>query len=310
MSSPSIPPSPATLTESKQRSGERVTLVGMVINVFLIALKIAGGILGSSAAMIADAFHSLSDFITDIGVLIGLKFLAKPPDSTHAYGHGRIEIAISFLMGLTLIITGLGIFKNGGQSVLLFFDGIYPEKPGVIALVTGIVSIVSKEGLYWYTLRVARLTGSRSLEANAWHHRTDAFSSVGTVIGISGALALGDRWTILDPVAAIFVSFLIVRVGITIGWNAFRELSDESLSADTMRSVEKAIKSVRGVSDYHHVRTRSLGRYVTVDAHVLVDPELSVREGHKIATNTENAIRAVLRNAAFVTIHIEPEEIH
>ncbi|MBN1294307.1 MAG: cation transporter [Candidatus Latescibacteria bacterium] len=300
--------SAATLPDSMLHSGMRVTIVGIIINVLLIILKFMGGIIGTSSAMIADAFHSASDLLTDIGVFVGLKFLAKPPDSTHAYGHGRIETAISFLMGLVLALTGLGIFRTNGHAILHFLDGIHPPKPGLTALLAGILSILSKEVLFWYTRRVARQVGSRSLEANAWHHRSDAFSSVGTVLGVGGALLLGERWTVLDPIAAVFVSILIIKIGFDIGWSALKELSDESLSTETKRAVEKAIGEVKGVKDFHYIRTRSLGRYVSLDAHVLVDPELTVREGHEIATEAENAIRSILLNAAFVTIHIEPED--
>jgi len=302
--------SEATLSADMYRSGMRVTVVGMVINVALIILKLIGGIIGVSAAMIADAFHSASDFLTDIGVIVGLKFLAKPPDSSHAYGHGRVEIVISFIMGLVIIFTGFGIFRNGGHSILHSSQGVYPKMPGLIALVMGILSILSKEALFWYTRFVARRVGSRSIEANAWHHRSDAFSSVGTVLGIGGAIVLGDRWTVLDPAAAVFVSLLIIKVGGDICWSAFRELSDESLSTEVRNSLEQAIKDVEGVKGFHYLRTRSLGRYVTVDAHILVNPELSVRTGHSIAHKTEDAIRQAVRNVAFVTIHIEPEDDH
>ena len=305
-----IPPnsSAATLSESMLRSGIRVTVIGIIVNVLLIILKFIGGIIGTSSAMIADAFHSASDLLTDIGVLVGLRFLAKPPDSTHAYGHGRIETAISLLMGVVLMLTGFGIFRSNGHTILHFIDGVQPTKPGISALFAGILSILSKEGMFWYTHMIARRVGSRSLEANAWHHRSDAFSSVGTVFGVGAALVLGERWTVLDPIAAVFVSILIMKVGFGIGWSALKELSDESLSIDSKKAVEKAIEGVQGVKDFHYIRTRSLGRYVTVDAHVLVDPELTVREGHKIATEAENAIRSILNNAAFITIHIEPEE--
>ncbi|MBT4485641.1 MAG: cation transporter, partial [Candidatus Latescibacteria bacterium] len=220
---------PEALTTDLYLSGLRVTYVGMVINVLLIIIKFLGGMLGNSMAMIADAVHSFSDFVSDLGVLVGLKFLSKPADSDHAYGHGRVETAISLLMGVLIIITGIGLFKNGAQTISRsFFGGEFPLKPGGIALMTGFLSILSKEALFHYTQSVARKSGSKTLEANAWHHRSDALSSVGTVIGVGGALALGSRWTLLDPAAAVFVSILVVKVGINIGWNAFRELSDES----------------------------------------------------------------------------------
>ena len=220
---------PATLSKDMYRSGMRVTLIGILVNALLIGVKLIGGIFGFSAALVADAIHSASDFLTDIGVFIGLRFLAKPPDSTHAYGHGRVETVITLIMGLVIVLTGLGILRNGGVAILGFFDGVYPARPGVIALLAGFLSIISKEGVFRYTLLVSRRIGSRSLEANAWHHRSDAFSSVGTVIGVGGALLLGERWTVLDPVAAVFVSLLVIKVGVTIGWGAFRELSEQAV---------------------------------------------------------------------------------
>ena len=295
-----------SLPSEMYRSGMKVTLTGMVVNVLLIFLKFAGGIFGSSKAMIADAVHSVSDFITDFGVLVGLRFISKPADSKHPYGHGRLETAISLFMGLFIIITGIGILKNASYSIILSWRGIFPKMPGIIALVTGIISIICKEGLYRYTSSVARKTGSSTLNANAWHHRSDALSSVATVFGIGGAILLGDRWTVLDPLAAVFVSGLVIKVGVEIGWNALRELSDEALSHERQQKLHTAINTVEGVQGYHHLRTRSLGRYVTVDAHILVDPEISVRDSHTIATDTENAVRKALGNVAFVTIHVEP----
>lgn len=289
-------------------SGMKVTFTGMVVNSLLIFLKLAGGILGSSAAMIADAVHSVSDFITDLGVIIGLKFLSKPADRDHPYGHGRLETAISLLMGLFILLTGLVILKNATQSIFLATRGIFPEMPGIVALIAGLISITSKEALYHYTIIIAKKTGSSTLKANAWHHRTDALSSVGTVIGIGGAIMLGNRWTVLDPLAALFVSILVIKVGAGIGWNALRELSDEALPQERQHSLEKAIGNVDGVQGFHHLRTRSLGRYVTVDAHIQVNPEISVRDSHEIATNAEDAVRGALGNVAFVTIHVEPDE--
>jgi len=297
-----------TLPADMLASGMRATWIGMLVNVLLIALKLAGGLAGHSRAMLADAAHSLSDFVTDIGVIVGLRYLSKPADSDHAYGHGRVETAISFLMGAAIVATGLGLLKGGAESIIEAFHGVFPGKPGIVALVMGVVSILSKEALFHYTRHEARKSCSRTLEANAWHHRSDALSSVGTVIGVGGALALGNRWTVLDPAAAVVVSVMVIRVGFHIGRSAFRELTDESLSSRSRQAVTDAIDAVDGVRGSHHIRTRSLGRYITVDAHVLVDPTITVRHGHDIATDVENAVRKTMVNAAFVTIHVEPME--
>jgi cation diffusion facilitator family transporter len=298
--------SPETLPEELLRAGKKVTYVGMAVNLILVVLKFLAGVAGSSSALVADAVHSASDFLTDFGVIVGLKFISKPADSTHAYGHGRVETAITLLMGLAIIATGLGLMKAGVNSVIQSFGGMFPERPGLIALVVGLVSIVSKEALFHYTRIVARKSGSTALEANAWHHRSDAFSSIGTVIGVGGAILLGDRWTVLDPAAALFVSVLVVKVGIDIGWSAFRELTDESISQKSVADISATIINVDGVFGTHKLRTRTLGRYVTVEAHVQVDPVLTVFEGHEIATDVERSIRNAHKNVAFITIHIEP----
>ncbi len=302
--------SPPRVTEALDdplySAGVRVTVVGMLINFVLIIAKLLGGILGGSVAMIADAFHSVSDFATDIGVLIGLAFLAKPADDNHPYGHGRLETAISLLMGLVIIFTGLGIARSAGMEILGAFRGELPNVPGMIALLAGVVSIGMKEGLYHYNSVIAERTGSKTLKANAWHHRTDALSSVGTVIGVGGAILLGERWTVLDPIAAVIVSIMVIKVGFDIGFGAFRELSDEALSIERERKLRTAIIGVEGVQNFHNLRTRSLGRSVSVDAHITVNPELTVRDGHDIASNVEDTVRDTLGNVAFVNIHIEP----
>ena len=295
-----------TLPSDMYRSGMNVTITGMIVNAVLIILKLIGGIIGTSTAMIADALHSLSDFITDFGVLFGLRFLSKPADTSHPYGHGRLETVVSLVMGIIIVLTGLGILRNAGMSIFAAVKGDFPTMPGYIALAMGVFSIVSKEALFQYTNIIAKKTGSATLRANAWHHRTDALSSVATVIGIGGAILLGSNWTVLDPVAAVLVSLLVMKVGWGIGWNAIRELSDEALSNERCQKLGEALLCVEGVQSFHHLRTRSLGRYATVDAHIQVDPELTVRESHAIATKAEEAVRDTLGNAAFVTIHVEP----
>jgi len=311
VSAPDKPPEatpPEAITSSMYSAGMLVTITGIAVNIILIIIKLASGMIGNSAAMIADAVHSVSDFITDIGVFVGLRFLAKPADRNHPYGHGRLETTISLFMGLIIILTGLGIAKNALWSIIAAARGTFPEMPGMIALAAGIVSIVSKEVMFHYTRAVAKKSGSRTLEANAWHHRSDAMSSVGTVLGIGGAILFGNHWTVLDPIAAAFVSILVVKVGIEIGWNAFREISDEALPLERQRQITEAILRIAEIREFHKLRTRSLGRYVTVDAHICVNPNMSVREAHNIATRAETAVREALGNAAFVTIHIEPDE--
>jgi cation diffusion facilitator family transporter len=298
--------SPEVLPEEMYIAGMKVTFTGMIVNAMLIAVKFAGGIMGSSAAMIADAVHSVSDFLTDFGVLAGLKFLSKPPDKNHPYGHGRLETAISLFMGIIIVITGFGLLKSAAFTLFAASNGTFPEMPGYAALVSGMISIFSKETLYHYTNAIAKKTGSHTLKANAWHHRTDALSSVGTVFGIGGAIVLGSTWTILDPLAALFVSILVIKVGVGIGWKTIRELSDEAFSHDRQEKLHNAILSVDGVQGVHNLRTRSLGRYASIDAHINVDPDLSVQAAHIIATEAEDTARNTFSNIAFVSIHVEP----
>lgn len=297
---------PEILPLAMQRSGRRVTYAGMIVNSLLIVLKLIAGVAGRSQALVADAVHSLSDFITDIGVLLGLRYLSKPADSDHPYGHGRFETVISLFMGLLIAGTGAGMAVSGVRGIIATVQGMPPAMPGAIALVIGFVSIAAKEGLYRYTMVVAKRTGSTTLRANAWHHRSDALSSVATVLGVGGAMLLGDTWTVLDPVAAIVVSALVVKVGLEIGIGAVRELCDEAVSTERRRKLDEAIQAVPGVQTHHQLRTRSLGRYMTVDTHIQVNPDITVRESHAIAHEAEDAIRRTIGNAAFVTIHVEP----
>jgi cation diffusion facilitator family transporter len=301
--------SPEVLPMNMYYSGMRITYIGMAVNLVLVIIKFIAGILANSSAMIADSFHSLSDLANDFAVILGLSYQTKPADIEHTYGHGRIETVITMLMGIGIFAAGLILLINGGTKIFGFFNtGKAPVVPGLAAFATGIVSLVVKEILSKYTLRVGERIGSSSVIANARDQRSDALSSIGTVIGIGGAIILGNKWTILDPLAAIFVSVLIMNAGFKTGWRSVRELCDEAVSDEDRITVENAISEIPGVLGFHNLRTRSLGRYMTLDAHVLVDPGITVKEGHAIATKVEKAIKEAMPNAAFISIHIEPQE--
>ncbi len=278
----------------------RVTLVGLVTNLFLLGLKLVVGILVGSAALIADAAHSFSDLVTDIVAIVGIRLSARPADESHAYGHGRYETIAASLIGVALVVAGIAITWNAGLSLYRQEHNI----PGYPVLIVAAVSIVSKEWLYRITRRVARRVRSAALSANAWHHRSDALSSVAVLIGaVAGILGWGHG----DHVAAIAVGVMVAVVGLSSIWKVFMELTEGSISAEERQSIVKAIESVRGVSGWHRLRTRLVGREVCMDVHVLVDKNLSVGEGHAVCTAVEEAIDLSLDRPVSVVVHCEPE---
>ena len=285
----------------------RVTWIGFFVNLVMSLLKLFAGIFGRSAAMVSDAIHSMSDLASDIVVLIGVRLGARPVDGSHDYGHGKFETLTAVIVGLMVLGAGAGIAFSGTAAILRAVKGLAPEAPGWIALAAALFSIVGKEILYQYTVRVGKRLVSQTLIANAWHHRSDAFSSVGTLAGIGGALVLGGRWTILDPVAALIVSFFILRVGCKILKTGIQELLDASLPDAVEEEMDMIIRGVKGVRDLHKLRTRAIGASYAIDVHVLVNGAQSVTSGHAIASRVEQALRKRFGAGTFVSIHIEPE---
>ncbi len=284
-----------------------VTAAGSAVNALLLILKFLAGILGNSAAMIADAVHSLSDFITDIIVFVFVRISNKPEDKEHDYGHGKYETLATLLIGVILFIVGLGIFWNGASAIYgVVFRGEQLESPGMVALAAAIVSIVLKEALYHYTIARGRKLGSQSVIANAWHHRSDAFSSIGTAAGIGGAIFLGDKWTILDPVAAIAVSFFICKVAVQLVIPCFGELLEKSLPEETESAILQIIKDFPEVSDPHHLRTRRIGNYCAVEVHLRMDGDTPLASAHETATAIESRIKTLLGPSTLISIHLEP----
>ena len=284
----------------------KVTLTGTAVNAVLIVLKFIAGCVGRSSAMVADAVHSLSDFVTDVIVIVFVKIAGKPRDKGHEYGHGKFETFATMIIGFILCLAGLGLLINGIELVLHSLHGHTLSKPGMLALVIAIISIISKEWLYRYTTNVGKKVNSQAVIANAWHHRSDAISSVGTLIGISGAIFLGDKWRILDPIAAIVVSLFIIKSGYDIMKPAVADLLEASLPESMENEILKLVKTVPGITYVHNLRTRRIGNDIAVDLHVKMDGHLTLTTAHELATEAENAIKSRFGNNSIINIHMEP----
>ena len=284
----------------------KVTLVGSVGNVVLLTFKFIAGTLGHSSAMIADAVHSLSDFFTDLIVLLFVKISAKPQDESHDYGHGKFETFATFFIGLALIAAATGIIVSGVLKFVDWLGGEQLEAPSKLALWAALLSIVVKEGLFRYNINCVKSLDSQAVIANAWHHRSDALSSIGAAIGIGGAILLGDRWTVLDPLASIVVGLMLVKVAIDLLKSSVGELTESSLPAETEREIEGIIKSFPGVFEPHNLRTRRIGDHIAIETHVRMDGRLPLDDAHERATAIERELKQRFGSATHVTIHMEP----
>ena len=291
---------------AREKEIYKVTLTGTAVNAVLIVLKFIAGFVGRSSAMVADAVHSLSDFVTDIIVIVFVKIAGKPRDKGHEYGHGKFETFATMIIGFILCLAGLGLMINGIELVVHSLHGHTLPKPGMLALVIAIISIISKEWLYRYTTNVGKKVNSQAVIANAWHHRSDAISSVGTLIGISGAIFLGDKWRILDPIAAIVVSLFIIKSGYDIMKPAVADLLEASLPESMENEILKLVKTVPGITYVHNLRTRRIGNDIAVDLHVKMDGHLTLTTAHELATEAENAIKSRFGNNSIINIHMEP----
>lgn len=290
----------------RQREIYKVTLAGSVVNIVLTLCKFAAGILGRSAAMVADAVHSLSDLATDVIVLVFVRISGKPEDKGHDYGHGKYETFATLLIGVALLVVGIGILWSGGERIYAFFRGETLDQPGWIALAAALVSIVSKEVLFQYTRRIGRKYDSPSVIANAWHHRSDAFSSIGTAAGIGGAILLGEDWRVLDPLAAVIVSFFIIHVAVKQLGPCLDELLECSLPDDVEQHITDLVLSVDGVSQPHHLRTRRVGNRYAIDLHIRMDGDMPLREAHERATRIEQKLRDEYGSGTYINVHVEP----
>jgi len=289
-----------------QRSGQarqvrRVTLWGLVVNVLLAAVKFLFGIVGASQALVADAVHSLSDLVTDVAIVVGAGFWSAPADAEHPYGHGRIETLITSAIGIVLGGVGVGL----GYRAILTLPQWHESRPGWIAFAAACLSIVAKEVLYRWTADVGRRVKSSALVANAWHHRSDALSSVPVALAVLGT-HVWPEWGFLDHVGAVIVSVLILHAAWEITWPALRELIDAGAKEHERQAILKLALDTEGVQSVHKLRTRSIGPGLQVDLHVLVEPELSVREGHAIAGVVKERLLNRGPNVIDVLVHVEP----
>lgn len=285
----------------------RVTLLGSVVNLLLLVFKFVAGVLGHSAAMIADAVHSLSDFVTDLIVIVFVKISSKPEDADHAYGHGKYETLASCIIGLALIVVGVMMGYNATVKIVdVVRNGTELASPGIIALAAAVLSIVLKEWMFHITRKVAREVDSPAVEANAWHHRSDALSSVGTAIGIGGAVLLGSKWAVLDPIAALVVSVFIVVQAAKILSDAIGQLMEKSLPRDVEQRICEIVYEEEGTSDIHHLRTRKIGSQISIELHVRMNGSLTLREVHGKSIAIEKRLRAAFGDSTYINLHVEP----
>jgi cation diffusion facilitator family transporter len=295
-------PNDHDLSVQRRQAVTRTSVIGAVINLLLSAVKIIAGVLGHSQALVADGIHSLSDLLSDLLVLVAGRRASHGPDHDHPYGHARYETVATFMLGLLLIAVAVGIAWDSIER--LFHPGALLA-PEPLTLFAAIASILMKEGLYWWTLGYAKRVRSDLLRANAWHHRTDAASSVVVMIGIAGTMA---GLAYLDAIAAVVVALMIAKIGWDLGWQAVDELVDTGLESERLSAVTDTIRSVGGVRDIHMLRTRRYAGQVSADVHVLVDPFVSVSEGHMISLLVEHRLKREIDEITDVTVHIDPED--
>ena len=291
---------------TREREIFKVTLVGSAVNVVLTAFKFVAGILGHSAAMTADAVHSLSDLLTDAVVLLFVRIGAKPEDRSHDYGHGKYETLATTIVGIALAVVAVGIGYRAATAMLFWYHGGALPAPGMLALWAALVSVVLKEFVYRYTVRRGRRLDSPAVEANAWHHRSDALSSLGTLLGIGGAILLGDRWTVLDPMAGLVVSFFILRVAWKLLKQGFDELMEASLPDEVEREILSVVSSFPDVRDPHHLRTRRIGSRYAIELHIRMDGRLTLAEAHERTREIEQALKGRFGESTHITLHVEP----
>ena len=284
----------------------KVTIVGGAVNVLLLLFKFVAGIVGHSAAMVADAVHSLSDFVTDIIVLVFVHISGKPKDKSHDYGHAKYETLAMTIIGAALLVVAIGIVYNGLTQIILWAQGGNLAAPGILALWAALLSIVLKEAVYHYSMAKARKLNSQAVEANAWHHRSDALSSIGTAIGIGGAIFLGQRWTVLDPIASIIVGMFILKVSVDLLRNGVGDLMEQSLPDAIENEILQLAASIPGVAEPHDLRTRRLGNHYAIELHILMDGDITLREAHNKADEVEAILRQHYGPDTHIAVHVEP----
>lgn len=294
--------------KNREKEIYKVTLVGSAGNLALLTFKFVAGVLGHSAAMMADAVHSLSDFFTDLIVLLFVKVSSKPQDESHDYGHGKFENIATLFIGLALVGAAIGIIVSGSVKFAHWLGGETLEVPGKLALWAALLSIVIKEILYRYTVATGRKLDSQVMVANAWHHRSDALSSIGAALGIGGAILLGKRWAVLDPLASIVVGGMLIKVAWDLLKESLGDLTDQSLSAREEKEIVDIITSFPEVSDPHNLRTRRIGNRIAIESHIRMDGSLPLSKAHELASAIEGKLTERFGREALVTLHMEPKK--
>ena len=285
----------------------KVTLVGGVVTVILLLFKFVAGIVGHSAAMVADAIHSLSDFVTDLIVLVFVRISGKPEDKSHDYGHGKYETLAMTIIGMALLAVAIGIVYSGMTKIIAWANGAQLEAPGMLALWAALLSVLLKEGVYRYSMVKARQLKSQAVEANAWHHRSDALSSIGTAVGIGGAIFLGQRWTVLDPIASVIVGLFIVKVSIDLLRDGIGDLMEQSLPDVIEDEILGLVASLPDVVEPHDLRTRRIGNHYAIELHILMDGDITLREAHDKASEVEDLLRERYGEETHIAVHVEPK---
>ena len=298
----------ATKTFTREKDIYKTTLWGSVVNFILLTLKFIAGFVGNSSAMIADAVHSLSDFITDIIVIVFVRISSKPQDEGHDYGHGKYETLATAIIGVILFFVGIGILINSTENIIDVCKGKELEAPSILALAAAAISILAKEILYQYTVLKGKRLNSKAVIANAWHHRSDAFSSVGTLIGIGGAMFLGTKWRVLDPIAAFVVSLFIVKVSIELVKPCVDELLEKSLPKDVEDKIIDIVLSQPEVSSPHHLRTRHIGNNIAIEIHIRLNGSMSLKDAHDITKKIEISLKEEFGPDTHIGIHFEPKK--
>ena len=296
------------MTKTRTQKAQQVTWIGAIINIVLSLCKILAGFFGKSSAMIADGIHSLSDLVTDVIVIIFFRISEADKDDRHPYGHGKFETFSTFLIALVLFCVGLGIFYGGTSKIISVIQGETLQKPEMIAFWAALISIVCKEGLFRYTKVVGKQINSQAIIANAWHHRSDAFSSIGVAIGIAGAIFLGDKWVVLDPIAGVVVSFFIMKTAFGLSLPSVQELMESSLPKETVKKIETLILADSEVKSFHKLRSRKIGEVFVIDVHIQLDNTISLVQAHNIAGALSRRVRDEFGSKTQINIHTEPRE--
>ncbi|KAA3633545.1 MAG: cation transporter [Calditrichaeota bacterium] len=289
--------------DPKLKSGMKVTIVGAIVNIFLVIIKLYFGFIGRSQALVADGIHSLSDLFSDAVVLLGLNWGAKDADDNHPFGHGRIETVSALVIGLLLIAVAVGIVYKSVQTLYHH----EPVQPTIWTILAAFVSIVLKEILYHYTVYIGKKHKSLVIVANAWHHRTDAFSSIAVLIGITGAY-LNPNWVYADALASLFVTYFIVKVGWELIWQALKEVVDTAPDEEVLQLIRAISERIDGVLNAHDIKARYSGGRIITEVHIVVDKNLSVFEGHTIAKNVEYTLIDEIDELVKVIVHVDPSD--